>query len=493
MVEIPQTPVTCAMTGFALAAHPALVHVLFGMTASAFFRCIGIQRRFVTSRTACRAVLSNQWKGRGIVIDLHGFPVFRGVAALAAFAEFPLVRILAAVAGNAAHVEFVFVQITFMATGTCRTAMGAQQRKFSQPGMIETGGLPGFGIVAGGALDAVPALVGIILAMAVDAGLGRVVVFVRRGMATQTGRLLMFSDQRKTGSGMIESTRRFPRLRLVAALAVGTKRAGMPVIGLVAADAGFRCATVDIGRLVASGTFGLQMPSQQRISGFTVIESRFTPAGFNMAVAAGRAHGAFMDIIRPVAADASVGQLLLSQRPGMAGTALGGGMLATQDETRSGMVKTCLFPVSGIVAARTVGTQCSFMRILLAVAGHARRGCIAEFRRLCMACRTDRSLVRAGQIEIGLVMPERLGVELDNLCCTAFVIGVTGFALLPARLSVKALPCPDIGGDILMTASAQGALRCFLEGLMAGRTGRFRFGMRGDDFTGHQHLLQIAG
>ena len=268
------------MTGFALATHATLVHVLFGMTAGTFFRCIGIHRRLVAGRTACRAMLSDERKGRGIVIDLHRFPVFSRVASLAAFAEFSLMRILASVAGNAAHVEFVFVQITLMATDAGYAAMRAQQRKFGQACMIETGGLPGFGIVAGSALDAVPALVGIVLAMAVDAGLGRIVVFVRSGMATQTGRLLVLSDQGKTGFGMVESARRLPRLRLVAALAVGTERTGMPVIGLVAADARLRRATVDVGRLMASGTVGLQMPSQQRISGFAVVETRFAPAGF---------------------------------------------------------------------------------------------------------------------------------------------------------------------------------------------------------------------
>ena len=212
-----------------------------------------------------------------------------------------------------------------------------------------------------------------------------------------------------------------------------------------------------------------------------------------MAVAAGWTHGAFMDIIRLVAADAGIGKFLLGQRSGMAGRALGRGMLAAQDEPGAGMVKACLFPVGGIVAACTIGTQSGFMGIILAVAGHAGRRRIAEFRRFDMACRADHGFVRTGQIEIGLFVFECLDIELDDPCRAAFMIGVAGFALLLSCLAVKALPCADIGGDILMTASAQGALRRFLEGLMAGRTGRFRFGMCGDDFTRHQYLLEIAG
>lgn len=212
-----------------------------------------------------------------------------------------------------------------------------------------------------------------------------------------------------------------------------------------------------------------------------------------MAVAAGRAHGAFMDIIRFMAADAGIGQFLLGQRSGMACRALGSGVLATQHETGSGMVEARLFPVGGVMAGRTVGTQGRFMGIILAVAGHARRRCIAEFRRLGMAGRADHGLVRTGQIEIGLFVLECLRIELDDSCRTAFVIGMAGLAFLFSCLAVKALSCPDIGGDILVTDSALGALRRFFEGLMAGRTGRFRFGMRGDDLPGHQDLLEIAG
>ena len=130
MVEIPQTPVTCAMTGLALAAHAALVHVLIGMAADTFFRCLGKHRRLVAGRTACRAVLTDQRESGGIVIDLHRFPVFRSVATLAAFAELAFMRVFTAVAGDAAHVELVFVQVPFVATGACRTPMRTQQREF---------------------------------------------------------------------------------------------------------------------------------------------------------------------------------------------------------------------------------------------------------------------------------------------------------------------------------------------------------------------------
>ena len=97
------------MATFALAAHSAFMHILLGMTANAFFRRIGINRRLVAGNTSGRTMLTHQWKCRGIVIDFHCFPVFRGVASLTAFAELSFMRIIAPMTGDAAHVELVLV------------------------------------------------------------------------------------------------------------------------------------------------------------------------------------------------------------------------------------------------------------------------------------------------------------------------------------------------------------------------------------------------
>ena len=104
------------MAGFALVAHPPLVHIFFSMASTAFFRSIRVNLGLVTSCAGCSSVLADKWKGRCIVIDLHRFPVFRGMASLAAFAELTLVRVFVSVTGNTAHVELVFVKIAFMTT-----------------------------------------------------------------------------------------------------------------------------------------------------------------------------------------------------------------------------------------------------------------------------------------------------------------------------------------------------------------------------------------
>lgn len=126
MVEIPQTPIACAVAGLALRAHAALVDIVIGMASAAFFRRFVERLRLVAGGAGRRPVLSKQRKRRRIMVDFRFLPVFRGMAAFAALAQLAFMCIFVTVAGDTARVELVFVEVSGMAAGTCGTAVRTQ-------------------------------------------------------------------------------------------------------------------------------------------------------------------------------------------------------------------------------------------------------------------------------------------------------------------------------------------------------------------------------
>lgn len=205
---------------------------------------------------------AEQWKCRAIVIDDHPGPGIGDVAARAVRTQLPAMRILVRMAGHATHVELFPVRIVLVAALATQGTMPARQRKPRQLRMIEADLFPGCCVVAGMAFGAVASLVGILVAVAIDAGAGDAAEQLRPLVATETRGLAVFAEQREPCPGMIETLRGLPSARLMAALAIVAQGSRMRILRSMACHAFGRCAAEHVGLTVTSRALGERMTSE---------------------------------------------------------------------------------------------------------------------------------------------------------------------------------------------------------------------------------------
>lgn len=113
----------------------------------------------------------DQGEARQIVVDRSGPPpALLGVAALASCAQPPLVRIIALVTRVAVGFQLICIEITSVAAITGQLAMLPTQWESGRFVVLEPDGSPFIGYVAGSALGAISAAMGILKPVTSDAG-----------------------------------------------------------------------------------------------------------------------------------------------------------------------------------------------------------------------------------------------------------------------------------------------------------------------------------
>lgn len=147
-------------------------------------------------------------------------------------------RVIPAMTGHAGPLEFLLLRHALVTGHATKVGMGAVQREFCLLRVIELHLVPGFGRMAGLALDPVPALVSVVTSMAIDARLAFGLLEVVPGMAGHAGEAPMASRQGKAGFLQMIERPLLPGDRGMARLAVRPALALVHVVDPVARDAG---------------------------------------------------------------------------------------------------------------------------------------------------------------------------------------------------------------------------------------------------------------
>jgi len=150
-------------------------------------------------------------------------------------------------------------------------------------------------------------------------------------------------------------------------------------------------------------------------------------------------------------------------------------------------------PAVGVVAGRALAPEPPAVGFVLAVAVHARGGCLAEFFLLLVATVALRERVLALQLEIGESVIECGRVEPHDIGIAALMIGVTMPAFVGRNVgphSVQTAFGLDVRCDFLVAGSAQIVLGLGRKRGMAVGATLLEFGMRLDQLAGHDELLE---
>ena len=227
-------PTLFDMAGFALRPEGTFVFVVLGVTrVTGHLQLVFIQIPFVATCALCLAVLPQQRIfGLLIVVEQNFFPAFFEVAGFALRPECALVFVVLGVARVAGHLQLVFIQIPFVATGALRLTVFPQQRILGLLVVVEQNLFPAFLDVAGFAFWPKVSFVFVVLLVTRITLLGRIFVFVA-DMATEAFHVHMLAQQFVIGLVVIEFSR-FPIFFHVALGAIGSQSAFVFVVLLVA-------------------------------------------------------------------------------------------------------------------------------------------------------------------------------------------------------------------------------------------------------------------
>lgn len=205
------------------------------------------------------------------------------------------------------------------------------------------------------------------------------------------------------------------------------------------------------------------------------------------------AETAFVHIIGPMTADASLGQAFIDLVR-VAGLTPHGLVCALERELRPRMVeRRDLGPAPLIVTTFASAPEISLMHVVLAMAGDALRRRLAELdARPVTRLAFGRLVTTPEQIVCQLVL-KRHGIELHDVGVSPRMIGVAGLAGLTfdvRRLAVKSGGALDIRIDIRVTFAAEPGLRLLVERLMALVAALLELPVRLDELPRRHELLE---
>src|ERR1700722_16408678 len=253
MIEGPQRPTVRRMTGLALLAEAALVHIIMRVAVDARQRRLVEGERCMALRAAHHPMQPEQWEIGEVVIEYDvGAPGLLAVAGFAAFLELAAVRVLAAVAARAVLRQLLGRDRSGVTGVAIDLGVRAHQRKFVLPGMVVVLHLPVIIVVAVLAFLAESRRVRIIGLMAAIAVLRNLVLVVAAAVAGDAGDLIVHAEQCVVRLLEMVELRGLPFLGHVALAAVIAARAAVLIVGLVAAEAGLRgvlVMTSDVARI----------------------------------------------------------------------------------------------------------------------------------------------------------------------------------------------------------------------------------------------------
>jgi len=284
VIELAEAPVAGVVAAFAIHSQRAFVGIVAGMAAIAGVLGIAVQRGGMALVASHHAMRAQQHECDLVVVEVRGLPCRFVVTRGAGVAQLALVRIVLAMTARAIRGQFLGVDVAGVAGLALGVAMGATQWEFRLGVVIETVALPVVAAMAIAARFAIAALVGVILAMAADALAAAVAEMFGIGMAAATLRRSVLAGQHEFRARMVETRRRLPTLRPMAALACGAERVAMAIVLAMAADTGLGCALEVVGIGMASAALGVGVATEQRIAGAAMIEARGLPIAVDVAL-----------------------------------------------------------------------------------------------------------------------------------------------------------------------------------------------------------------
>lgn len=293
------------------------------------------------------------------------------VTLLALLAEPSGVHIVTGVTGTANHRRLDDVLRPDVAIGATDLRVGSQQWEARVGRMIEIAHLPAVRVVALGAFLAQPAVVHIVLGVAADAFLGRIVESLS-GMTLAAGHDDMQTHERVFRLIVIE-IHLGPLRRGMALLALLAQRATVWLVGPVAVDAfGSELLVFDHAR-VAHMTVQVGVRAfERKLEALQMVEMGYPPGIAVVAVRAGGTQPAGVLVIRFVAADAILGYRVLQVAAAMTVATADTGMPAFEGKARLARVVEFLRgPVSRRMTVGALGTLAALVNVIRQMAPDA--------------------------------------------------------------------------------------------------------------------------
>jgi hypothetical protein len=305
---------------------------------------------------ACQPRMSaGEWESGEVMVERSRQPGGSGVTGGTGSPVAAVVLVIARMAGVTIGGS-ALVDAADMAGGAGHTGMCTGQLEGRQV-MVEGGGSPGGGGMAGGAVGAELPLVVVVRGVTgVTVGGGALVDVAN--MAGGTGHTDMRPSQLKGGQVMVEGGGS-PCERGMAEAAIGAEGTLVGIIGGVAGVTIDGCAGIDIARM-ASFARSLGMFPNQREVRPAMVEIGRSPTGGGMAGATSGTERTLMGVIRGVTGIA-IGGCRLQVRDGagsrMTGCAGDADMFACQLEWEQVMVKIASVGIDAIMARQAIAAK----------------------------------------------------------------------------------------------------------------------------------------
>lgn len=371
VIEPPEGPAIRVMAQLAVGTQTAFVSVFGLVAAPAFQGRVSVLGRQVACLAGRRGMQPDQREARKVMIEKDFCAPVRLV--MAAFATRPLlasVHVVLLVAGGTRRSQLFLLWVRSPVAGpACEFPMPLPQ---GEPGVlvvIEGGTFPFGRAMTGGAFRAKGSLMHVVLAMAGLAGRRQLFLVHVAAMAVLTFQFRMPVPEREARVLVVVEGNPFPVAWRMAALALRSVAALVPIVGLVAGDTS-RSEILFVKRPgMASGARDLDVPADKRELGLgVVIEGDVLPFPWGMAGLAFLAVSPAMYVVQPVAVDALCRRRLVA-RVGMTALADHVPMAAHQRILGFAVVEAGLAPGLVRVAFGAVFTQTTAMRILFSVTG----------------------------------------------------------------------------------------------------------------------------
>ena len=304
-------------------------------------------------------------------------------------------------------------------------------------------------VVTEGAAFAEASVMGVVLAMAIDALLRCITEHVRI-MAILAFTFRVLAQQRETGQAVIEENVVLPGQLIVAVRAGGAERAVVGIVVFMAGQAIRGECDFENGLDVAGRALDFRVSAKQSVPGVDVmVEMDLRPTGTRVAGLARFAEVTLVVVVFTVTADAFHRELVRERVLAMAGVALLLGMLAIEQEAGIAIVvEARVIPAHGAVAIAAVVATATVVGVVLGVAAKARRRGIGE-RVVRMAVEAGRFLVFADQrIAGGVVVESHLLPVVGSVTITALRTecpGVRVVVLVAGKAVARRFPAPLVG------------------------------------------------
>lgn len=309
----------------------------------------------------------------------------------------------------------------------------------------------------------------VVCLMATEAVFGEFLSLDAGGVTSMARKLFVLAIQSVLMLAGVVVLQRLPAGGLVASGAVVTKPSGMGVLCRVATMAGFRQFGLQIAAFVAGMAGNLAMLAFQPEAGFLqMIEAGVFPTHRAMAILAGYPARTPVHVIGRVAGVAGCGRPF-ERRVAVTGNTGDFVVSAQQGKPGFPVVETSRLEGLDIVALRAVRAELSKVNIICFVATDTGLGRVAMLLSGLVTGGAGHRSMCPLKLEVGLLVPKRIGLQTDDICGAALVLTVTARAtsIGRQRSAMKPQSPFDVRGDVLVTRQTQAAHAYLVGTIMA--------------------------